>query len=97
VNYIVIVEIFDNLGKVLRPEMTAAVTIQTDAANLVLSIPNNLIKKKDAESVVYVLKNGKPVLQKIKTGLKGIQLTEVIEGLEENDKIIMNIEEFGKN
>lgn len=95
VNYIVIVEIFDKLGKILRPEMTASVTIQTKPANLVLCIPNNLIMRKNNESIVYVLKNGKRVMQKIKTGLKGIQLTEVIEGLEENDKVIMNIKEQG--
>jgi HlyD family secretion protein len=97
VNYIVIVEISDKLGKVLRPEMTASVIIQTDPANLVLSIPNSVIKRKNSETVVYVLKGGKPVMQKIKTGIRGIQLTEVIEGLAENDKVIMNSEEFVKN
>jgi HlyD family secretion protein len=97
VNYIAIVEIADNLGKILRPEMTASVTIQTNPANQVLSIPSNLIKRANGETVVYVLKGGKPVIQKIRTGIKGARLTEVIEGLNENDKVVMNIEEFEKN
>jgi HlyD family secretion protein len=97
VNYIVIVEISDKLGKVLRPEMTASVIIQTSPVNLVLSIPNNAIKRKSAETVVYVLENGKPVMKKIKTGLKGIQLTEVTDGLRENDKVIINSEEIVKD
>lgn len=95
VNYIAIVEITDKLGKILRPEMTASVTVQTKPANLVLSIPNNLIKRNDSGTVVYVLKSGKPVMQRIKTGIKGTQLTEITEGLEENDKVVVNMEELG--
>jgi len=90
VNYVVIIEISDKKGKVLRPEMTTSVTIQTSTANQVLSIPNSIIKRKNGESIVYRLENGKPVAQKIKTGMKGSQMTEVKEGLKENDKVIMN-------
>jgi multidrug efflux pump subunit AcrA (membrane-fusion protein) len=75
--------------------MTASVTIQTKPANMVLSIPNNLIKRNDSGTVVYVLKSGKPAMQRIKTGIKGIQLTEITEGLEENDKVVVNMEELG--
>lgn len=97
VNYIVIIEISDNMGKILRPEMTASVTIQTSAMDSVLSIPNNTIKRKNAETVVYILENGNPILKKIKTGLKGTQITEVIEGLKENDQVIINSEELINN
>ncbi|HEY4785175.1 MAG TPA: efflux RND transporter periplasmic adaptor subunit [Bacteroidales bacterium] len=77
VNYVVIVEIADEKGKILRPEMTASVTIQTNSADHVLSIPSNVIKRKNEETVVYVLENGKPVQRIIKTGVKGNRLTEV--------------------
>lgn len=97
VNYVVIIEIPDSKGKILRPEMTASVTIQTNAMNQVLSIPNHVIKRKNAEPVVYVLENGKPVLRKIKTGLKGTQMTEVISGLKENDQVITNTEAIINN
>lgn len=97
VNYIAIVEIADKQGKILRPEMTASVTIQTKPANLVLSIPNNLIRRDNGETVVYVLRDGKPVMQKIKTGIKGNRMTEVVEGLNENEKVVMNFEESEKN
>jgi RND family efflux transporter MFP subunit len=43
VNYIALVELSDKKGKILRPEMTASVTIQTSPANMVLSIPNNIM------------------------------------------------------
>ncbi len=96
VNYIAIVEITNTKGKILRPEMTASVTIQTTESGKVLSLPNRAIKRKNAESVVYMLDKGKPVLQKIKTGVKGAQLTEVLEGLKENDRIIINSESLIK-
>ena len=97
VNYIAIVEISDKKGKILRPEMTASVTIQTNPANMVLCIPNNVIRRENSEIIVYVLKDGKPEMKKIKTGLKGTQQTEVIEGLQENDKVVVNSEVFLKN
>jgi hypothetical protein len=34
-------------------------------------------------------------MQRIKTGIKGTQLTEITEGLEENDKVVVNMEEHG--
>jgi hypothetical protein len=36
-------------------------------------------------------------MKKIKTGLKGNQLTEVIEGLQENDKVVLNVDDILKN
>ena len=97
VNYIAIVEFSDKKGKILRPEMTASVTIQTSAANMVLSIPNGVIRRVNSETIVYVVNNGRPEMKKIKTGLKGTQLTEVIEGLKENDKVVLNVDDILKN
>jgi RND family efflux transporter MFP subunit len=97
VNYIVIVEISGKDGKILRPEMTASVTILTNPPNLVLSVPSKAIKQENLETMVYLLKNGKPLKQPIKTGLKGNQLTEVTQGLNENDLIITNIDELTNN
>lgn len=93
VNYVVIVEISDARGKILRPEMTTSVTIQTSSAAQVLCVPNHVIKRKNGENVVYALENDVPVMKKIKPGTKGNQFTEVIEGLEENEIVITNVEE----
>jgi len=97
VNYVVIIEISDKKGKILRPEMTASVTVQMAPANNVLSVPSNAIKRRNAETVVYLLNQGKPLMQRVKIGLKGNEMTEVIEGLKENDKVIMNSEELINN
>jgi len=97
VNYVVIIEILDRKNKILRPEMTTSVNIQTSAINRVLCIPNNVIKRKNDETIVYVLENGKPTIRKIKTGTKGGQMTEIMEGLKENERIIVNGEEIINN
>jgi RND family efflux transporter MFP subunit len=96
VNYVVIIEFKDTGDKQLRPEMTSYVTIQTTSTGIVLSVPNNAIKRQNSETVVYVLENGHPVQRKIKTGAKGNQLTEVLEGLNENEQIILNNHEISK-
>jgi hypothetical protein len=90
VNYVVIIEISGQKGKILRPEMTTSVTIQTTATAKVLCVPNNVIKRKESETIVYVLENGVPAIRKIKTGTKGSQFTEVVEGLKENEKIVVS-------
>jgi hypothetical protein len=62
----------------------------TETMKNVLSIPDNVIRRDEEEPVVYVLQDGRPVKRKIKTGLKGNHMTEVTEGLSENEQVITN-------
>jgi RND family efflux transporter MFP subunit len=97
VNYIAVIEI-DSAGEnQLRPEMTAYVTIKTSIAEHVLAIPNNLITKKGAENVVYVLENNHPVIRKVTTGIRGNQLTQILNGLTEGERIVSNANENSTN
>lgn len=52
-----------------------------------LVIPKSTIKKINDESIVYLYEDGKVKEKKIKTGLTVGEMTEVVEGLEEGDKI----------
>jgi len=92
VNYVVILEIDDSQGIQLRPEMTTYVTIMTETTENVLSVPDNVIRRMEGDPVVYVLQDGRPAKRKIKTGVKGNHMTEVMKGLHENDLIITNTE-----
>lgn len=92
VNYVVIIEIDGTQAKQLRPEMTSYVTIMTNHTENALGIPNNAIERQDSETVVYVLENNRPRVRKIKTGVRGNQMTEVLEGLQENEQVILNKE-----
>lgn len=55
-----------------------------------LVIPKSTIKSLDGESVVYVYEDGKVQERKISTGITVGEKTQVIEGLEEGDKIAIN-------
>jgi HlyD family secretion protein len=92
VNYVVILEIDVAQGVKLRPEMTTYVTIMTQTVENALSVPDNVIRRVDGEPVVYVMQDNLPVLRKIKTGIKGNHMTEVTEGLKENEPVIVNSE-----
>ncbi len=92
VNYVVILDIDSTHGKQLRPEMTTYVTIVTNSAGKVLCVPNNVIKRQDSATVVYVLENNRPVPKKIRTGIRGNQMTEVTDGLKENEQVLVNSE-----
>lgn len=94
VNYVVILDIADAQGVQLRPEMTTYVTIMTQTVENALSVPDNVIRRVDGETVLYVIQDNRPELRKIKTGIKGNHMTEVKEGLKENEAVIVNIEKI---
>lgn len=90
VNYIVIMEITDSKNKIIRPEMTATINILSESFENVIAIPNKAITHKEGDAYVYTLADGNPVEKKIKTGVKDKSFTQVISGLVENEKIILN-------
>jgi HlyD family secretion protein len=93
VNYIVILSVKDIPdGTQLRPEMTTYCTIVCKQGIRAWSIPNNAIRHRDSETVVYVLEHGQPVKRKISTGLKTTNMIEVLAGLKENEQVIINYE-----
>jgi RND family efflux transporter MFP subunit len=97
VNYIAIVEIKNNLEFQLRPEMTTYVSIMTQQKENVLSVPDNAVQRDNNETVVYVLRDNHPEKRIIKTGAKGSQITEVLEGLHEHEQVILNSEVIDKS
>ncbi len=90
VNYIVVVEIDDFRGKVLRPEMTATVTIKLETREDVIAVPSRAIIRERGERFVTVIENDSQTTRKIKTGWSDNNYTEIIEGLEEGVTIVMN-------
>ena len=88
VYYITIISIENPEGK-LKPDMTANVIINLKKHENVLTVPNRAIKRERGKRVVYVLENGRPVQKVIKTGWKDSNYTEIIEGLNEGDRVII--------
>lgn len=90
VNYIVTVEITAFEDKILRPEMTASITIFLETRKNVLSVPTSAITRERGERFVTVLEDGNPVRRKIKIGWKNDGYTEVTSGLKEGEKVVVS-------
>lgn len=97
VNYVVVVEIDKPYEGVLRPEMTASITIFFEKRMDMLGVPVKALKREGGRNVVYVWKNDKPELREIKVGRQEGQWIEVLEGLEEGQAVLLEVPEEMKN
>jgi macrolide-specific efflux system membrane fusion protein len=88
VDYDVVVTITNPRG-LLRPDMTANVTINVATKENVLAVPNKAVKREEGEKVVYVIQNGVPVRRPVKIGWKDSDYTEVLSGLKEGDSVLV--------
>ena len=89
VNYDVVIEIAGAYDGLLRPEMTASVTILLDARENVLALPVRAVKRERGKNVVYVVTDGQPERREIKIGWKDGQWIEVSAGLAEGESVLL--------
>jgi HlyD family secretion protein len=80
--------------------MSATVEILTHTEQNVLSVPIMAVTTRSAvdakateadaplDEVVFVYKNGKVKMQKVKTGIQDMNYIRIIEGLKPNDEIV---------
>ena len=55
----------------------------------VLIVPREYVKTKNGSAIVYLLKAVQPEERKVETGLTTLSQVEIIEGLEEGEKIVL--------
>jgi multidrug efflux pump subunit AcrA (membrane-fusion protein) len=89
VNYDVVVEITEKYDGLLRPDMTASVTIFQETHENVPTIPAKAVKRERGKNMVRVLVNGKTEPREIKVGWKDAQWVEVISGLDEGQTVLV--------
>jgi HlyD family secretion protein len=89
VTYDVVVQIRDKYDGLLRPDMTASVTLLLDARQNVLCVPVKALKRERGKSVVYVLAKGQPQALEVKAGWKDSQWVEILSGLEEGQTVLL--------
>lgn len=89
VNYIATLKITDSKKKLLRPEMTTNVTLYLEMRKNVLNIPTGAIKRDKGERFVTVIKGDKRVQRKVKIGWNSNGTTEIVSGLNEGEKVII--------
>jgi len=92
VNYDVVIEITGPPAGLLRPEMTASVTIFLDQRKGVLALPARAIRRERGKNVVYVPdKDGQPRQREIKVGWKDGQWVEIVSGLSEQEPVLLDL------
>jgi len=89
VNYIVTIEITDLQEKILRPEMTANVTVSLETRKNVLAVPTAAITRERGERYVTVLDGDKTEQREVRVGWKDNGYTEIISGVNEGEKVII--------
>ncbi|PJB66591.1 MAG: hypothetical protein CO096_16890 [Armatimonadetes bacterium CG_4_9_14_3_um_filter_66_14] len=79
----------DDSGGLLKPDMTASVILEVGERSNVLTVPNKAVKREEGEKVVYVMEQGKPVRRNVRTGWKDSDYTEILAGLKEGDRVLL--------
>lgn len=88
--YNVVVKSLNPRQVILRPEMTANVSIFLEPRKNVFAVPVTSVKKTGGSSFVYLIKKGKPVRQEVQVGLQMGRFIEIKEGLNEGDEVLVN-------
>lgn len=81
--------IVPNEDQSLRIGMTTQSKVLIAERKDVLAVPTSVLKKRGEQTFVQVLENNQPVEKEVETGLADSQYTEIISGLQENEKVIM--------
>jgi multidrug efflux pump subunit AcrA (membrane-fusion protein) len=96
VNYDVVVGVTSAYHDLLRPEMTASVTILLEGRRGALAVPTQAVKRERGKNIVYLAGTGQAKLQEVKIGWKDNQWVEILSGLEEGQTVLLNAPAPGK-
>ena len=89
VNYDVVVDIETSYHGLLRPEMTASVSILLERREDVLAVPAKAVQRERGKNVVYVTADDRTEPREIKAGWRDGQWIEVASGLEEGETVLL--------
>ncbi len=73
----------------LKTGQSASVRIVVARAENVLSVPTFTVQGSGATSRVTVLRDGQSTSQTVRVGVKGEELTEILDGLTEGDQVVV--------
>lgn len=89
VYYDVVIHITSPYRDLLRPEMTANVTILLETRDEVLAVPAKAVKRVEGRNVAYVLHHGAPQRTEIKVGWRDGKWVEIVEGLKDGQTVVL--------
>lgn len=87
--YYQVTSVFGIEDERIKPGMTVNLDIQTAQKENVLYLPYYLIKERNGQKYVQVLEDKEIKEKTIKTGLEGETRVEIIEGLSEGEKVVV--------
>jgi multidrug efflux pump subunit AcrA (membrane-fusion protein) len=88
VYYDTVIELEPSEG-LLRPDMTANVTIRVGQRAGVLVVPNQAVRREDGQRVVYVMTASGPARRVVKVGWRDGGFTEITSGLQEKERVLL--------
>jgi HlyD family secretion protein len=88
VTYDVVIAI-DNPGEVLRPDMTATVTIVMAERRQVVAVPNQAVRREDGRRVVYVQQGERFEPRVVTIGWRDKTYTEILSGVREGERVLI--------
>ncbi len=88
INYNIYSSVTDG-NRLIKPGMTANLTIDTNRHEHALSVINAAVRPYKGAKAVQVLKKGKLQYDIVATGIKGLDRTEIISGVTEGEKVII--------
>ncbi|MBZ2173995.1 efflux RND transporter periplasmic adaptor subunit [Schnuerera sp. xch1] len=80
----------DNSDGTIKPGMFADVEIALNVKDDVLSVASEAVIVKDQKNIVYIIEDDKAIEKEVKIGLDTGTEVEILEGLKENDTIIIS-------
>jgi len=76
-------------GRLLKPDMTANITIKT-AERKALVVPNGALQRNGEERFVFLIRDGKQEKRTVTIGTRDAGFTEIKKGLSVGDRVVVN-------
>lgn len=90
VYYDVVVDITSPYESLLKPDMTASVTIIPETRSNVLAVPSQAVKREGGKTLLYVLTGGVAEPREVKTGWKDGPWIEIASGVQEGQTVSLS-------
>lgn len=72
----------------LKPGMNSTCKFVIARHSDVLTVPNAAVKHSDSGATISVIKQGKPVVRRVQTGLLDSNSTEILDGVQEGEQVV---------